>query len=295
MSKSCINDEIPECKCVNGPIKSDITLHKKNNCNQTTDENSNNLSTTLIKNCETSEQCFTTTETSNNNDVINDDLAAPTRKKKFPINTRLFKLGSAETEFNKRKKSSPIIRELNTPVINKAVEGFSSKPSGVDFDVVINKPSKQESFRNSKTKNCPVIEVGQTVKLSNQQCNTRKEIQTSPTENTNNADNNTVQQNSEEWRKGATLILEDSITSGLIEKKMSRNRKIKVRYFPEAKIKGMYQYAIPLLEKKLENTILPLGTNDAPYKSGTNILKDMVKLKITFLSPTVRTDKGIPI
>ena len=140
-----------------------------------------------------------------------------------------------------------------------------------------------------------MIEVGQTVKLSNQQCNTRKEIQTSPTENTNNADNNTVQQNNEEWRKGATLILEDSITSGLIEKKMSRNRKIKVRYFPEAKIKGMYQYAIPLLEKKLENTILPLGTNDAPYKSGTNILKDMVKLKITFLSPTVRTDKGIPI
>ena len=57
------------------------------------------------------------------------------------------------------------------------------------------------------------------------------------------------------------------------------NRKIKVRYFPGAKIKGMYQYAIPLLEKKLENTILPLGTNDAPYKSDTNILKDMVKLK----------------
>ena len=55
MSESCIDDEIPECKCVNGPIKSYITLHKKNNCNQTTDENSNNLSTTLINNCETSE------------------------------------------------------------------------------------------------------------------------------------------------------------------------------------------------------------------------------------------------
>ena len=60
-------------------------------------------------------------------------------------------------------------------------------------------------------------------------------------------------------------------------------------------------------KKKLENTILLLGTNDAPYKSGTNILKDMVKLKdffleklsnckkITLPSPTVRTDKGIPI
>ena len=27
--ESCINDEIPECKCVNDPIKDDIALHKK--------------------------------------------------------------------------------------------------------------------------------------------------------------------------------------------------------------------------------------------------------------------------
>ena len=29
MSEICINDEIPECKCVNGQIKSDIASHKK--------------------------------------------------------------------------------------------------------------------------------------------------------------------------------------------------------------------------------------------------------------------------
>ena len=29
MYESCINDEIPEFKCVNGPMKSDIALHKK--------------------------------------------------------------------------------------------------------------------------------------------------------------------------------------------------------------------------------------------------------------------------
>ena len=28
MSESCIDDEIPECECVNGPIKDDIALHK---------------------------------------------------------------------------------------------------------------------------------------------------------------------------------------------------------------------------------------------------------------------------
>ena len=61
--------------------------------------------------------------------------------------------------------------------------------------------------------------------------------------------------------------------------KMSRNRKIKVRFFPGAKIKDIYHYAIALLEKKPENIILHLGTNDIPYKSDTHILKDLFELK----------------
>ena len=126
---------------------------------------------------------------------------------------------------------------------------FSSKPSGVDFDVVIEKLSKQESPRSSKTKNCPVIEVAQTVQHSDEQVKARKEIQNAPTKNTNNAGNITVQQNNEEWWKVTTLILGDSTISGRKEKKVSRNRKIKVRYFPGAKIKDTHHYAIPLLEK----------------------------------------------
>ena len=140
-------------------------------------------------------------------------------------------------------------------VFHRAVKTVSSKPSRVDFNVVIDKPSKQESPRSSKIKNCPLIEVKQTVQHSNGQVNTIKEIQTAQSENLNNADNNTVQEKNEEWRIGTTLILGDSTISGLIEKKMSRNRKIKVRYFPGAKIKDMYHYAIPLLKKKPENII----------------------------------------
>ena len=277
ISESCINDEIPECKCVNGPIEDDIALHKKINYDKNRDECSNNLST--INNYKTSENnTIRTTETPDNSDVINDSLAAPTRKEKFRTNTASFKLGSTETELNKRKNSSPIICELDTPVTTKTV---SSKPSSVDFDAVIDKPSKQESPRSSKIKNCPVIEVKQTVKHSDEQVNTRKEIQTAQTENINNADNNTVQENNEEWRKGTTLILGDSTISGLIEKKMSRNRKIKVRYFPGAKIKDMYHYVIPLLEKKPENIILHLGKKDTPYKSDTameNTLRKTMKI-----------------
>ena len=65
----------------------------------------------------------------------------------------------------------------------------------------------------------------------------------------------------------------------------------------------MYHYAIPLLEKKPENIILHFGTNDAPCKSDTNILKDLIELKdfilekslsckkITLSTPTVCTDR----
>ena len=132
-----------------------------------------------------------------------------------------------------------------------------------------------------------MIKVNQTVKHSDEQVNTRKEIQTAQTENINNSDSNPLQEHNEEWRKGTTLILGDPTISGIIDKKMSRNRKIKVRYFPGAKIKDMYHYAIPLLEKKSENLILHLDTNDAPYKSDTNILKDLIELNDFFLEKSL--------
>ena len=41
----------------------------------------------------------------------------------------------------------------------------------------------------------------------------------------------------------------------------------------------MYHCVIPLLEKKPENIILHLGTDYTCYKSGANILKDLIELK----------------
>ena len=53
MSESCINDEMPECKFVNGPIKDDIALHKKIVITKTQMKTQTNLSTTSINNCKT--------------------------------------------------------------------------------------------------------------------------------------------------------------------------------------------------------------------------------------------------
>ena len=73
---------------------------------------------------------------------------------------------------------------------------------------------------------------------------------------------------------------------------MSRNRKTKVRYFPGAKIKDMYYYAIFLLEKKPENIIVHFGTNDVPYKSDTDILKDFIELKDSILEKSPSCKKN---
>ena len=137
---------------------------------------------------------------------------------------------------------------------------------------------------------------------ANEQVNTRKEIQYITTKTINTAGNNSVKQNNEEWKKGTTLILGDSTISGLIEKNVSRNKKIKVRYFPGAKIKG-YHYEINLLEKKPENIILHPVKSDALHKAGTNTLKNTIELmdfdlkklpscnKIRLSSPAVCTNK----
>ena len=112
MSESWINDGIPDRKCANGTIKSDIALHEKNNYNKNTDEDSNNLSTTPINNCKTTtseNNIIRTTETTdNNNDVINDDLAARTLRKKFPTNTTTYHLSLVRLKPNLINENTPL-------------------------------------------------------------------------------------------------------------------------------------------------------------------------------------------
>ena len=106
----------------------------------------------------------------------------------------------------------------------------------------------------------------------------------------------------EQWKNGATLIMGDSTVSDLMERYMPRNRKVKIRFFSGAKIKGMFHYAIPLLEKDPDFVILHVGTNDAQYKVGSDISNEILELmrfikdklpgceKITLSTPIIRTD-----
>ena len=53
-----------------------------------------------------------------------------------------------------------------------------------------------------------------------------------------------------QWRKGKTLTVGDSMLAGIEEKRIFRNRSVKVRIFSSATSHDMYDYLKPLLKKE---------------------------------------------
>ena len=105
------------------------------------------------------------------------------------------------------------------------------------------------------------------------------------------------------WPSKTTLIVGDSIISGIDEKRLSRNNKlVKVRTFPGAKVQDMFHYLVPLIIKRPDNIIIHCGTNNSDRSEAQEIVDDLLKLKlfilerlpeckVIFSNPTVRIDK----
>ena len=103
--------------------------------------------------------------------------------------------------------------------------------------------------------------------------------------------------------KEHTLIVGESMLAGLREAKISRSKRIKIRYFPERQTEDLQYHLIPYLKKKPDNIIIHTGTNDSPYKTEDFIYKELVTVKETInelhlncrstviSSPIAQTDK----
>ena len=109
--------------------------------------------------------------------------------------------------------------------------------------------------------------------------------------------------NSEQWKKGTTLIVGDSMLAGLRETKLSRIKRIKFRYFPGGKTKDLQYHLILYLKKDPDNIIIHIGTKDSPHETEDFIYTELVNVKETIIkfhlnwknivisSPVVQTDK----
>ena len=141
-----------------------------------------------------------------------------------------------------------------------------SNTTSMDIDDMLMKVRKNKykeyiSYISTKHSKAPSILSNTELEVSNK---------------TNIPDNNT---DAEEWKPGTLLVVGDSMIAGLREGKLSRNRKVKVRFFPGAKMKDFYYYLVPLLKKKPDNIILNFGSKDVPYKNEDEIHKELKSIK----------------
>ena len=102
------------------------------------------------------------------------------------------------------------------------------------------------------------------------------------------------------WAHNTTLIVGDSILSGLEENRLKKY-KVKIRSLKGAYIDDMYDHLKPYLKKEPTNIVLHIGSNDATIKTYDQILKEVLRLKDFILSvlpnvklyiscPTARVD-----
>ena len=93
------------------------------------------------------------------------------------------------------------------------------------------------------------------------------------------------------------LITGDSILNNIQESLLRKKFNVKVRAFPGADVRDMYDYLAPLLRKEPKYIILHIGSNDAPYKKSSEILSDVLMLKahIESVLPNVTVYLSSPI
>ena len=83
------------------------------------------------------------------------------------------------------------------------------------------------------------------------------------------------------YPSGTTVIVGDSIINSVIEGRINKkDRSVKVRNFPGAKVADMEDYLPPIIQIMLRsNIILHVGTNDAKTLPSRTVLDNLLKLK----------------
>ena len=82
------------------------------------------------------------------------------------------------------------------------------------------------------------------------------------------------------WNKNTTLIVGDSIITGVDETMISRKGKVvKVRSFSGATIEDMYDYLKSILKKCPDNIMLHVGTNNAAREPAKTVFGKLLSLK----------------
>ena len=106
------------------------------------------------------------------------------------------------------------------------------------------------------------------------------------------------------YPQNTILITGDSLLNNIEERRMSKKYNVKVRAFPGADIRDMYDFMEPLIKKRPKYVIIHIGSNDSVNRTHDDIINRIEALKAHVLAklpdskvfmscPIVRTDNGI--
>ena len=114
--------------------------------------------------------------------------------------------------------------------------------------------TQSEEHQNQELQQQQVIENRSIITIESQLTEFRKKQQEKFTKTKKPHVSPKSNENLHKWDKNTTLIVGDSMLSGIAERRISkRDRKVKVKNFPGATIDDMYDYIRPLLKKCPDN------------------------------------------
>ena len=105
------------------------------------------------------------------------------------------------------------------------------------------------------------------------------------------------------WPAGTYILVGDSIITGIDEKRLSKNRLVKVYDFRGVTLANINHHIIPIWKIKPDVIILHVGMNDLVSRTSHGILDDLLQHKsaitktlpnfqVFFSQPTLRVDNG---
>ena len=128
-------------------------------------------------------------------------------------------------------------------------------------DIPLNQTPREEN-RNEELQQHQDIENRSIITIENQLTEFRKKQQEKFTKIKKLHVSPKSNENLHKWDRNTTLIVGDSMLSGIEERRISkRDRKVKVKNITGATIDDMYDYIKPLLKKCPHNILLHAGTN----------------------------------
>ena len=140
--------------------------------------------------------------------------------------------------------------------------------------------NQSERLRNEEIQQHRDIENKSIITIENQLIEFRQKKQDKFKELKNPHRSPNSNENLQIWSRNTTLIVWDSMLSGIDERRISkRDRKVKAKNFPGATIDDMYDYIKQLLKKCPDKIILHLGTNNTVNESLKVVLGKLHDLK----------------